>query len=90
FRRQGAESDLTLRWRRHALLILTHSDHLETAGLDPSEPSQRSESQDRGLAWTLSPFRFQVSLPVLNILSFCHNDNIVSLERVFQMYYLVS
>ncbi|KAL7374483.1 hypothetical protein ABVT39_001601 [Epinephelus coioides] len=42
FRRRGAESDLMLRtlfgpeWRRHALLVLTHADHLKEAGLHPS------------------------------------------------------
>uniref|UniRef100_A0A3B3TRA8 Uncharacterized protein n=1 Tax=Poecilia latipinna TaxID=48699 RepID=A0A3B3TRA8_9TELE len=41
FRRQGAESDLVLRslfgpdWRRHAMLVFTHADHLEKAGLQP-------------------------------------------------------
>ncbi|GAA6225448.1 GTPase IMAP family member GIMD1-like [Lates japonicus] len=33
---QHVESLFGPEWRCHALLILTHSDHLETAGLDPS------------------------------------------------------
>lgn len=45
-----SQSLLGPEWRRHALLVLTHTDQLEKAGLDPSVYLTQAPDWLRGLA----------------------------------------